>query len=77
MHAPLVDLPIGTLLFRGVKLPDVANGDDARLFVREFLGMPNGDSFCLSPVTNVFFYPFPYVAFGADHVGVKFNAAEV
>jgi hypothetical protein len=74
---PLVDLPIGTLLFRGVTMPDLAKGDDARLFIREFLGMPVGGSHCLSPVTNVFFYPFPYVAFGADHVGVKFNAIEI
>jgi hypothetical protein len=74
---PLVDLPIGTLLFRGVILPDLSKGDDARLFVREFLGIPNGGSHCLSPVTNVFFYPFPYVAFGADHVGAKFNAIEM
>ena len=77
VNVPLVDLPIGTLLFRGVTLPDLSKGDDARSFVREFLGIPNGSSHCLSPVTNVFFYPFPYVAFGADHVGVKFNAIEI
>lgn len=76
-NIPLVDLPIGTLLFRGVTLPDLSKGDDARLFVREFLGIPNGGSHCLSPTTNIFFYPFPYVAFGADHVGVKFNAIEM
>lgn len=77
VKVPLIDLPVGTLLFRGVTMPDLAKGDDARLFVREFLGMPNGGSHCMSPVTNVFFYPFPYVAFGADHVGVKFNAVEI
>jgi len=47
VKVPLIDLPVGTLLFRGVTMPDLAKGDDARLFVREFLGMPNGGSHCM------------------------------
>jgi hypothetical protein len=74
---PLVDIPAGTLLFRGIRLPDISKGDDSRSFIRDFLGDPVGDSFCLTPVHNVFFYPFPYIPFGAHTVGKKFNAINV
>ena len=73
----LVDIPAGTLLFRGIRLPDIAKGDDSRSFIRDFLGDPVGDSFCMTPVHNVFFYPFPYVPFGAHTVGKRFNAMNV
>lgn len=77
--APLdfVDLPPGTLLFRGVRLPDMTKGDDPRYFYRDFLGDVKGESFCLSPVHNVFTYPFPHIAFGAHTVGERFNAMHV
>lgn len=74
VNVPLVDIPSGTLLFRGIKLPDIEKGEDPRLFVRDFLGQPQGDHFCLSPIHNVFFYPFPHVPFGAHTVGSTFNA---
>ena len=72
-----VDLPPGTLLFRGVRLPDSSKGDDMRYFYRDFLGDVKGDSFCLSPTHNVFFYPFPHIAFGAHTVGERFNAVQI
>lgn len=74
---PLVDLPAGTLLFRGVKLPDVSKGEDARMFLRDFLGYPEGGQFCLTPTHNVFFYPIPFVPFGAHTVGEWFNAIQI
>lgn len=77
MDLPVVDLPAGTLLFRGIRLPDISKGDDTRLFIRDFLGDPVGDSFCMTPVHNVFFYPFPYIPFGAHTVGKRFNAINV
>lgn len=71
---PLVTLPAGTVLFRGMKIPNPAIGEDIRYFYRDFLGNPEGaNSVCLSPIHNVFFYPFPYVAFGANDVGKTFN----
>jgi hypothetical protein len=73
----LVDIPPGTLLFRGVRLPDISKGDDQRYFYRDFLGDVKGDSFCLTPTHNVFFYPFPHIPFGADGVGDKFNAIQI
>lgn len=73
-QVPLVDIPSGTLLFRGIKLPDTSKGEDPRLFLRDFLGDPQGGHFCLSPTHNVFFYPFPHVPFGAHTVGDRFNA---
>lgn len=77
LDLPVVDIPAGTLLFRGIRLPDIAKGDDTRSFVRDFLGEPVGDSFCMTPVHNVFFYPFPYIPFGAHTVGKRFNAINV
>lgn len=71
---PLVTLPAGTVLFRGLKIPNPAVGEDVRYFYRDFLGNPEGaNSVCLSPIHNVFFYPFPYVGFGANDVGKTFN----
>ena len=71
---PLVTLPAGTILFRGLKIPNPAVGEDIRYFYRDFLGNPEGAYYvCLSPIHNVFFYPFPYVAFGAHDIGKTFN----
>ena len=67
---PMVTLPPGTVLFRGVKIPNTAEGDDARYFYKDYLGDPEDkDTVCLNPTHNTFFYPFPYVAFGAHNVG--------
>lgn len=75
MDLPLVTLPAGTILFRGLK---ISKGDDVRSFYRDFLGNPEGrDSVCLSPSHNVFFYPFPYVAFGANEVGKTFDMMQM
>ena len=74
---PLVTLPPGTVLFRGLKIPNpVASGagSDPRYFYRDYLGTPEGkDTVCLDPNHNTFFYPFPYVAFGAHNVGKTFH----
>jgi hypothetical protein len=70
----LVTLPPGTVLFRGLKIPNQAAGVDPRLFYRDFLGDPEGrDNVCMNSTHNTFFYPFPYVAFGADQVGQEFD----
>jgi hypothetical protein len=75
---PLVTLPAGTVLFRGLKIPNAAEGEDIRYFYRDFLGDPEpGGKVCLSPVHNVFFYPFPYIAFGADKVGEAFTMLQM
>jgi hypothetical protein len=73
-----VDIPAGTLLFRGERLPDPEEGEDLRNFYRDFLGSIGADGrFCMPPTYNVFFYPFPYVAFGADDYGERFNALQM
>ena len=70
----LVTLPPGTVLFRGLKIPNQAAGVDPRIFYRDFLGDPEGrDNVCMNSTHNTFFYPFPYVAFGADQVGQDFD----
>jgi len=75
---PLVTLPAGTVLFRGLKIPNAKGGEDIRYFYRDFLGTPEGrEDVCLSPIHNVFFYPFPYVAFGAHNVGKTFNMMQM
>ena len=75
---PLVTLPAGTVLFRGLKIPDTRKGEDIRYFYRDFLGNPEGsEEVCLSPIHNVFFYPFPYVAFGAHNVGKTFTMMQM
>jgi hypothetical protein len=75
---PLVTLPAGTVLFRGIRIPNVAAGEDVRYFYRDFLGDPEGTSeVCLSPTHNVFFYPIPYVMFGAHNVGSTFQSIQM
>lgn len=77
MKVPFLDIPSGTLLFRGTKLPDIKKGEDPRRFVGEFLGTLEGSKFCMMPVRNVFFYPFPHVSFGANIYGEQFNAITI
>lgn len=74
-----VDLPAGTILFRGERLPDPEKGEDLRNFYRDFLGTidPTTKKFCIPPTYNVFFYPFPHVAFGANIYGERFNAMQM
>ena len=75
---PLVTLPPGTVLFRGLKIPHPDKGDDVRYFYRDYLGDPEPDGrMCLSPVHNVFFYPFPFVAFGAHDIGETFQSMQI
>lgn len=74
LSVPLVELPKGTLLFRGVQLPNPKKDEDPRLFVRDWLGYPQGERFCMTPTHNTFFYTSPYVPFGAHTVGEWFNA---
>ena len=79
VELPIVTLPPGTLLFRGVTIPDIEGGkEDIRYFYRDYVGDPYGkDQVCLSPSHNVFFYPFPYVSFGAHNIGVKFKCIQI
>lgn len=74
VEVPFVELPAGTLLFRGVQLPNPKKDEDPRLFVRDWLGYPTGERFCMTPTHNTFFYTSPYVPFGAHTVGEWFNA---
>jgi hypothetical protein len=75
--APLVTLPPGTLLFRGITIPDTEQNEDPRKFFTEYLGSPDGRNMCLTPQHNTFFYPIPFVPFGTHTVGEKFNAIHV
>lgn len=77
LPVPLFEIPSGTLLFRGVQLPNPKKDEDPRLFVRDWLGYPKGDRFCMTPTHNTFFYTSPYVPFGAHTVGEWFNAIMV
>ena len=71
---PLITLPAGTVLFRGIRMDQ----EDPRYFYRDFLGDPEGPTnMCLSPTHNVFFYPFPYVPFGVHQVGSTFQAIQI
>jgi hypothetical protein len=72
---PLITLPPGTVLFRGMKIPNPADVD-VRAFYRDYLGDPEGSIVCMRPTTNVFFYPFP-VAFGANQVGQNFDLMQM
>ncbi len=74
-----VDIPAGTILFRGERLPDPEKGEDLRNFYRDFLGTidPTTKKFCIPPNYNVFFYPFPHIAFGANIYGERFNAMQM
>jgi hypothetical protein len=75
VQLPIVTLPVGTVLFRGVTLSET---EDVRYFYRDYIGDPYGkDQVCLSPTHNVFFYPFPYVSFGAHDIGSKFKCIQV
>jgi hypothetical protein len=69
-----VEIPAGTLLFRGIQLPNPKRDEDPRMFVRDWLGYPSGDRFCMTPTNNTFFYTTPFVPFGAHTVGEWFNA---
>ena len=74
---PVITLPPGTVLFRGMKVPNPAEVDP-RVFYRDYLGDPEGSrQVCMRPTQNVFFYPFPYVAFGANEVGKKFDMMQM
>ena len=68
---PLITLPPGTVLFRGMK-----RTADARSFYRDYLGDPEGSIVCMRPTNNVFFYPFP-VAFGANQIGETFDIMQM
>ena len=74
---PLVTLPAGTVLFRGMRLPNSDAAVDYRVFYRDFLGDPEGPNVCLPPTHNTFFYPFPHIAFGTADVGDKFDLIQV
>lgn len=73
IDVPFVEIPAGTLLFRGIQLPNPKRDEDPRLFVRDWLGYPKGDRFCMTPTHNTFFYTSPFVPFGAHTVGEWFN----
>jgi hypothetical protein len=77
IDVPMFEIPAGTLLFRGIQLPNPKKDEDPRLFVRDWLGYPIGDRFCMTPTQNTFFYTSPYVPFGAHTVGEWFNAIMV
>lgn len=72
---PLITLPPGTVLFRGMKIPNPAQVD-VRAFYRDYLGDPEGSIVCMRPTNNVFFYPFP-VAFGAHQIGAGFDMVQM
>ena len=72
---PLITLPPGTVLFRGMKIPNPAQVD-VRAFYRDYLGDPEGSIVCMRPTNNVFFYPFP-VAFGAHQIGQTFDMVQM
>jgi hypothetical protein len=74
----LITLPPGTLLFRGVRIPNPSLGQDFRYFYRDFLGDPEPDGkMCVSPTHNVFFYPFPFVPFGIHDMGITFDSIQL
>jgi hypothetical protein len=73
---PLVSLPAGTVLFRGMRLPKA--DADTRTFYRDYLGDPEGQrAVCLNPTHNTFFYPFPHIAFGTADVGSNFDLVQM
>ena len=43
LDVPFVEIPAGTLLFRGIQLPNLKQDEDPRMFVRDWLGYPKGD----------------------------------
>jgi hypothetical protein len=69
---PLVTLPPGTVLFRGLTTP--IDAQDALYFYKDFIGLPEGDMFvCVNPTKNTFFYPFPFVPFGVHEQGQYYD----
>ena len=73
---PLLTLPAGTVLFRGMRLQGATQ--DSRTFYRDYLGDPEGQrAVCLNPTHNTFFYPFPHIAFGTADVGSKFDLVQM
>jgi hypothetical protein len=69
---PLVTLPPGTVLFRGLTTP--IDAQDALYFYKDFIGLPEGDMFvCVNPTKNTFFYPFPFVPFGVHEQGQHYD----
>jgi hypothetical protein len=54
MDYETIVIPKGTVLFRGF--------DDTSTLTSDFAGIPNGETFCIRPNFNVFFYPFPFVS---------------
>ena len=72
----LVDLPAGTILFRGERVPDATENE--LNFYRDFLGTIGVEGkYCMAPNYNVFFYPFPFVPFGVRGYGKRFNAIQM
>lgn len=71
-NLPIIDLPSGTLLFRTIHLED-SSRDAGRSIFTDMLGLPTDTlgtespvppGFCLTPMQNVFTFPFPYIGFG-------------
>ena len=54
MDYETIVIPKGTVLFRGF--------DNTSTLTSDFAGIPIGETFCLRPNFNVFFYPFPFVS---------------
>ena len=72
-----VSLPAGTVLFRGLRIPNPNDNEDIRYFYRDFLGDPEGPvQVCLQPTHNVFFFTLPYIAFGVNQQGPKFHSQQ-
>jgi hypothetical protein len=72
-----VSLPAGTVLFRGLRIPNEYANEDIRYFYRDFLGDPEGPiQVCLQPTHNVFFFTLPYIAFGVNEQGPKFHSQQ-
>ncbi len=72
-----VTLPAGTVLFRGLRIPNPGANEDIRYFYRDYLGDPEGPiQVCLQPTHNVFFFTLPYIAFGVNQQGPKFHSQQ-
>ena len=54
MDYETIVIPKGTVLFRGF--------DNTSTLTSDFAGIPIGETFCIRPNFNVFFYPFPFVS---------------
>jgi hypothetical protein len=74
---PLITLPPGTVLFRGLMIPKGGADADIRYFYKDFIGSPEEDVFvCMNPTTNTFFYPFPFIPFGIHGQGEKYDMVQ-